>query len=153
MRNVALHNQIDQLWRGRTNGVTYLKRELVEFGRHALRSALEVAHEVAGELAFGRERRAHERIRPAAFARAARAPDAVRVCVNVVRHLVVDHDADRWDVQTARRHVCRHQHRHLALPEPTDHFVARRLDAEKIVCEINLNYTSINKKICTRGKL
>lgn len=61
------------------------------------------------------------------FAGATGAADAVRVCVDVARHVVVDDGADVRNVEAARRHVRRHQNVRLLLLEAGDDAVALAL--------------------------
>ena len=50
-----------------------------------------------------------QRVSSALLARAARAPDPVRVGVLVPRRVPTDHVADRWNVKPARGHVGGHE--------------------------------------------
>mmetsp|Transcript_44612 Transcript_44612/g.143900 ORF Transcript_44612/g.143900 Transcript_44612/m.143900 type:complete len:471 (-) Transcript_44612:94-1506(-) len=63
----------------------------------------------------------------AGAAGAARAADAVRVALDVLRHVVVDDVLDALDVDAASRDVGRHQNLKLARLEALDRELARRL--------------------------
>mmetsp|Transcript_43735 Transcript_43735/g.71603 ORF Transcript_43735/g.71603 Transcript_43735/m.71603 type:complete len:526 (-) Transcript_43735:254-1831(-) len=102
----------------------HVRTELQQCRRHLSPSLSQHVHELARP---GLVPLMEERVRDAALARPAGAPDAVHVVLDGQREAVVDHHLHVRDVQPAGRHVGRDQDRHLLLPEVLQGGLARTL--------------------------
>ena len=60
--------------------------------------------------------------------------DTVRVAFRIIRHVVVDHVANIWNVESARRHICSNQNIDFIVFELADYSVALALVLITVNC-------------------